>query len=350
MERIIAEIIIDGSYGEGGGQIIRTALSLAAITGKAVEIVNVRAGRAKPGLQPQHLMAVRAAAQLCDAVVTGDAAGSQRLSFAPQCPPRADQYTFEIGTAGSTALVLQTALLPLALAAAPSQLRVTGGTHVPHAPAIEYLASVYLPALKHIGVTAACAYTRAGFFPRGGGEVHAEVAPCRKLRCLDLTERGHLVSLKATILTAGLPDHVGERGRETVERRLKGLGRRVEVELQRRDAANPGAAVILTAACEQGYAGFTALGERGKPMELVAKEACTDFQRWWKSGAACDVHLGDQLVLPLALALAHGDSRWTVPTVTDHLRTVLWVAERFLPMTSRLAPRDDGACEVILHG
>jgi len=340
-------ITIDGSYGEGGGQIIRTALSLSAITGAPVEIVNVRLGRAKPGLQPQHLMAVQAAATVCDAEVSGAAVNSQRLTFRPRNKPRPEAYNLEIGTAGATALVLQTVLLPLALADGASLIRVTGGTHVPHAPAVEYLESVYLPTLRRVGIDATCSYTRAGFYPRGGGEVNAKVSPCRKLTCLDLTERGKLLDIKAVILTSELPDHVGERGKAAVAQGLKGIGRKVEIEIRQRPSLGPGAAVVITAACENGYAGFTSLGERGKPMERVAEEACRDYLRWWQSGAACDEHLGDQLVLPLSLA--GGESRWTVPEVTEHLRTVLWTVGHFLPVESQIVGRNDGMHEVILH-
>ena len=340
-------VVIDGMYGEGGGQIIRTALSLAAVTGREVEIVNIRAGRSKPGLQPQHLASVRAAAMLCDAEVSGAAAGSMRLTFHPHAKPRADSYHLEVGTAGATALVLQTALLPLALADGPSQLRVTGGTHVPHAPVIEYLEAVYLPMLRRLGISANCSYSRAGFYPRGGGEVSAEVAPCRKLKCLDLTVRGKLQSVKAVVLTSELPDHVGERGQAAVEHSLKGIGRRVEIVQRRQPSAGPGAAVIITATCENGSGGFSALGERGKPMERVAEEACKAFLRWWKSGAACDEHLGDQLVLPAALA--GGESRWTVPEVTEHLQTVLWVVGQLLPVEAEITGREDGTQQVMLR-
>jgi RNA 3'-terminal phosphate cyclase (ATP) len=341
-------IRIDGSYGEGGGQILRTSVSLAAMTGQAVEIERIRAGRTRPGLQPQHLTAVRAAASLCDARLEGDAPGSGRLLFAPQSTPRPDRYDFSIGTAGATTLVTQTVLLPLARQGAGCHVTVSGGTHVPHAPAAEYLEAVYLPVLRSAGLDARFSYRQAGFYPRGGGEVAIEILPGTPLRPLDLTDRGKLRELTAFIVTATLPGHVGERGERAVEEYFRRVGRVASVE--RRDRASPGAgaAVVLVATCEGGIAGFTALGARGKPMEQVAEEACDAFMAWWKSDTACDEHLADQLVLPLALAA--GESRWTTPSVTEHLRTVLWVTQQFLPIEFTLEETPEGPGTVTLRG
>jgi len=341
-------VYIDGSYGEGGGQIIRTALALAAITGRAVEIGNIRAGREKPGLQPQHLAAVRVAAAVCDAEVAGAATQSMHLHFRPRTQPLADAYTLDIGTAGAIPLVLQTALLPLSLADGPSSLHVIGGTHVPFAPVIEYVESVYLPLLQRAGVTARCQSGRAGYRQRGGGEVTMAVTPASALHPLTLTERGKLLGVKATIITSELPEHVGERGAAAVERALHGIGRRIAIEQHPLPSLAPGAAILVTVECEHTRAGFSALGERGKPMERVAEEAAHAFLRWWKTGAACDEHLADQLVLPLALA--PGESRWTTPTATEHLRTVIWTVQQFLDVKAEMTERADGGWMVVMEG
>jgi len=340
---------IDGSYGEGGGQILRTSVSLAALTGRAVEITRIRAGRSKPGLQPQHLMAVRAVAALCGAALEGDAVGSQRLLFTPRADPQPGRYRFDIGTAGAAPLVIQSVLLPLALAGgAPSGATVIGGTHVPHAPPLEYLEAVYLPALRRAGLAAMVSYSRAGFFPAGGGEVVLETLPAPRLQPLDLTERGKLQALTAYVVTGKLPEHVGARGEATIERYLRGVGRRATIAVRRLPARGPGAAVVLAAECEGGHAGFTGLGRRGKPMEEVAEEPCAAFMAWWKTGAACDEHLADQLVLPMALAA--GESRWSTPAVTEHLCTVLWVARQFLPIESRIEESGEGPATVVVRG
>jgi RNA 3'-terminal phosphate cyclase (ATP) len=339
---------IDGSYGEGGGQIIRTSLSLAAITGRPLEIANIRARRSKPGLQRQHLTAVHAAAALCNARLTGAAVGSVHLVFEPQAGLLPGPFRFDIGTAGATSLVAQTLLVPLARGSVDARATITGGTHVPHSPPAEYVEAVYVPVLRRAGLEARFQYHDAGFFPKGGGHVEIDVSPGGDRAPLDLTERGKLVSLRAFIVTGALPPHVSERGAAAVERFMKGVGRPVTVERREKRSLSQGAAVVLAAECEGGYAGFSALGELGKPMERVAEEACEAFMAWWKTGAACDEHLADQLVLPMALT--PGESRWTTSEVTEHLRTVLWVTQQFLPIRYSLDEREDGSGAVTLEG
>lgn len=337
---------IDGSYGEGGGQVIRTSVSLSALTGRPVEICNVRAGRAKPGLQPQHLTAVKAVAHICRAEVEGAAVGSQRLVFVPGWQPQPGSYRFDIGTAGATTLVAQSLLLPLALSGHESKLDVVGGTHVPFAPTEEYLEMVYLPALARFGISVSCGCPSAGFYPKGGGELRMSIFPAESIQPIDLTERGGLLALKASIVTSQLPNHVGERGAGAVEAFMRGIGRKVEIERRDMPSRGAGAAVVITADCENGLAGFSSIGKQGKPMEQVADEACRGFLDWWKSGASCDEHLADQLVLPAALAA--GESRWTIPTVTEHLRTVVWVTRQFLPIETTITDRPDGTSLVTL--
>lgn len=338
-------VLIDGSFGEGGGQILRTSLSLSVITGKPVEIVNLRAGRSKPGLQPQHLTAVRAAAALCKAEVTGDAVGSMRLTFAPTSPARAGDYQFDIGTAGATTLVAQTLALPLCLAKltgerAGSSVTITGGTHVPHAPPAEYLSVVYSNALlRRAEVHVICRCDRAGYYPKGGGEIKLLAVGEQSIQPVELVERGEIKQLHAFIVTSNLPDHVSERGCKTVKNFMKKLKLPAEVQPKNRPSISPGAAVVITAQCENGFGGFTGLGKPGKRMEQVTLEACDAFAAWWRSGAACDEHLADQLVLPMALA--EGESRWTTPKITDHLRTVVFVVQQFLPVEVVLEERSD---------
>lgn len=344
----MADIVrIDGAQGEGGGQILRTGASLAAITGRAVEIRNIRSGRSRPGLQPQHLAAVRAAAEICGATLRGDAPGSGFLLMSPSGPARGGRYRFEIGTAGATTLVAQTVLLPLALAASASHVSVTGGTHVPHAPMAEYLEAVYLPALRRAGVEARFSYSRAGFYPRGGGEIELEIRPGAP-QPIVLCDRGELRALKGFAVTGSLPDHVADRGAAVLESLLRGMGRHPRVERRVKQSAGPGAAVLIAAEYEEGLGGFASLGERGKPMERVTEEAGERFISWWPGQAACDEHLADQLVLPAALA--RGESRWTTPQVTSHLTTVLEVVQQFLPIEYRIEELADGSAMVVLSG
>jgi RNA 3'-terminal phosphate cyclase (ATP) len=337
-------IEIDGSSGEGGGQIVRTSVSLAAMTGRSVEIHNVRGKRTKPGLQPQHLAAVRAAAALCHARLSGDSVGSQFLRFEPQTPVDAGDYHFDIGTAGAAPLVVQTVLVPLARAAGSSRVRVTGGTHVPHSPSVEYLEAVYVPALQRAGLDIQLSYSSAGFYPRGGGEIEVRIGGSASIVPLNLRERGALEELHAFIVTSNLPDHVAERGVETVEQAMKAIGRKVVIERRQKPSSGPGAAVILAAQCQPGHAGFSSIGELRKPMEKVAQSPCQEFLRWWKSGSACDEHLADQLVLPMAFASA--PSVWTTPVVTEHLRTVIWVVRQFKDVDAHLQELEVGGSSI----
>jgi len=338
-------IHIDGSYGEGGGQILRTSLSLSVLTGQPVEIVHIRAGRSKPGLKAQHLAAVQAAAALSAAQVEGAELGSQRLRFTPLCDAAPGEYHFAIGTAGAAALVAQTILLPLALAAGPSRVTITGGTHVPFAPTAEYLEHVYLAGLRRRGLQVRLSMPMAGFFPRGGGKLVLEIQPSA-LSPAAIIERGRIHSITAYVVTAGLPTDVGERGAGVIRNSLSKLNDKLKIEIRDLASAGQGAAITLVADCESGPVGFSAIGERGKRIETVADEACMGFEAWYTSGAACDEHLADQLVLPQALAA--GESRWTTCGVTEHLRSVLWLLPQFLPLKVNLLEQADGTGSISL--
>lgn len=333
---------LDGSYGEGGGQIIRTALALSMQTGRPLEVTHIRAGREKPGLQPQHLAAVQASAMLCDAQLVGAEIGSSVLRFTPRRRVKAGDYRYNIGTAGSTTLVAETVLVPLLLAGGQSTFTIEGGTHVPFAPPAEHLQEVLLPALRRAGAEAIATVGQAGYYPRGGGSLTLAIRGTLDLNGFMVADRGKLLSLTAYLVTSELPDHVAQRGAATVTETLRDFA--VQVAPRPLPSIAPGAAVVLVAHCANGYAGFTALGERGKPMEQVATEACQAFRTWWTSGAATDKYLADQLVLPAALAL--GCSRWTTPVVTDHLRTVAWVVRQFLPVSVEFDQLANGMWQV----
>jgi RNA 3'-terminal phosphate cyclase (ATP) len=325
-------IEIDGSHGEGGGQILRTALALSCITGKPFRLVNIRAGRPRPGLQPQHLAAVRAAAAASAARVAGEAKGSAELRFEPRETLGGD-LDLAIGTAGAVTLVIQTVLPALLFAKRPSRVRVIGGTHVPWSPSWDYLTGIFLPALARIGADVSGTLRRAGFYPAGGGSVEVEVRPVAGLRSLVLLERGHLVSVTGTSGVGRLPLSIAERQRDaaaTALRRALGAAAAVEIATRSVPAAGPGTFVCLKGEWTLAAAGACALGARGKRAETVGEEAAGELLAHEATGAPVDPHLADQLV-PY-LALAGGRSEYKTSRVTRHLLTNLWAASHFLPL------------------
>ena len=329
-------IVIDGSYGEGGGQVLRTSLTLSALTGKAVRIENIRARRPNPGLQAQHLTGVQAIARLCQAEVKGAELGSPVLTFAPRRPPQAGEYFLDVaearkgGSAGSITLVFQTLFLPLAFASGSSRLTLRGGTHVAWSPPFHHLKHVYLPTVRRMGFEAEVEIKRWGWYPRGGGEMRATVKGMagKRPRGLELMERGELVRLWGLSATSNLPSHIGRRQRRRAEELLRQRGFTPHIEVVNAPSVGPGTCLFLLAQFENVVAGFISLGERGKRAEQVAEEACREFFDYYDSGACVDKHLADQLVLPMALASA--PSRFTTCQITRHLLTNVWVVEQFL--------------------
>ncbi len=318
---------IDGSKGEGGGQILRSALALSLLLRQPIHVVNIRAGRSKPGLRPQHLAAVRAAIQIGQARAEGAHLGSGEVTFWPQ-GVRAGRYRITIPTAGSATLVLQTVLLPLALAGSSSTLRITGGTHVPWSPTYEYLVWHFVPFVERLGLRVQVRLLQAGFYPQGGGEIEVRIRPAvEPLSPLRLGQRGALLRVRGLSAVANLPDHILRRQKHQALRRLQGLPCEVKVRGERLPSPGQGTVVVLRAEAEQGAGCFTALGAKGKPAERVADEAATALWDYLNSQAAIDAHLADQLLVPLAFAA--GPSIFTTERITRHLRTLAALLEHF---------------------
>jgi RNA 3'-terminal phosphate cyclase (ATP) len=328
-----ATLTLDGAHGEGGGQILRTALALAVAVSRPVTITNVRARRARPGLAPQHLTAVRALAAVGNAAVEGADLGSTALRFVPR-GVRAGTYRFDVGTAGAVSLVLQALLLPLALGGGPSRLTLTGGTHVPWSPPFHYLSETFLPALATIGVRAEATLRRWGWYPRGGGEVEAAIdsTPRRAIGGFVAETRETPAVVRGLSAVSRLPRSIAERQRARAAERLAAAGVAAEIAIV--DGApsfGPGTLVFLAI---RGRAGFSALGRPGLPAEQVADAAVEPLLAHLASHAAVDEHLADQLV-PFC-AVADADSTFTCPAITLHLETVAWVVEQFLPVRVHL--------------
>jgi RNA 3'-terminal phosphate cyclase (ATP) len=326
-------LVLDGSHGEGGGQILRTALSLAVASKRAVTITNVRAGRRHPGLQPQHLTAVRALAAVSDAEFEGAELGSKALRFVPQ-GIRGGTYRFEVGTAGAVSLIFQALLLPLALADAPSRVTLVGGTHVPWSPPFHYLAETFLPALAGMGIRAEVALPRWGWYPRGGGEIEATIVPTPRgaLRGFVAETRDAVAPIRGLSAVAHLPRSIAERQQRRAVERLAAADVAADIAIED-DAPAFGAGTLVFLAI-RGRAGFSALGRRGLPAEEVADAAVDPLLAYRASAAAVDEHLADQLV-PFC-ALASTESTFTCPAISHHLATVAWVVEQFLPVRIHL--------------
>jgi RNA 3'-terminal phosphate cyclase (ATP) len=305
-------LTIDGSEGEGGGQMLRTSLSLSLLTGQPFRFVNLRARRSKPGLMRQHLTALQAAAALSNASVEGDSVGAQEVTFRPGSV-RPGDYSFAVGTAGSTTLVLQTILPALMLSDAPSTLLLEGGTHNPSAPAFEFLSRAFLPLLGRMGPQVDVDLERAGFYPAGGGRLRVRIAPVKALSPLELPERGALLSQRARALVASLPRTVAERELAVCESLASSQG--------------PGNVLLLELEHEHVTEVFIAFGERGVSAERVAERATREAREYLASPAAAGTHLADQLLLPLALA-GRGSFRTLEPS--SHTRTQTDVIRKFL--------------------
>ena len=340
-------IEIDASFGEGGGQILRSALALSVITGQTIWLTNIRARRPQPGMKPQHLKAVEAAAQISAAQVEGATPGSQTLRFEP-AGLQGGKYAFDIGTAGAVSLLLQTVYLPLCFAAGPSRLTLVGGTHVPWSPCYHYLQWQWLPCLAEVGYHVDCSLERAGFYPRGGGLLNVNIVPSRPLTPLRITERGRLLRIRGLSGVGRLDRSIAERQRKQAIERLSELAVPLEIEVADVPAASPGTFIVLQAEFEGGRCCAFALGARHKLAEKVADEAVEELRADIVAGGAIDAWLADQLLLPLAFV--PGESAFSVCRISRHLRTNAELLGRFLPVSVEIDGETDQPGMVRLHG
>lgn len=336
-------ITIDGSSGEGGGQILRTSLALALVTGRAFSMERIRANRSSPGLQRQHLTAVQAATEVGQAEVEGAALKSRRITFVPQAV-RPGEYHFRVGSAGSATLVLQTVLPALLLAEGPSQLVLEGGTHNIYAPPFDFLHRAFLPLLNQMGPRVEATLERPGFYPAGGGCMRVVVEPRPTLQPIELLDRGKIVRRRVRGIVSRLPHHIAEREVDTALRKLGWPGDCGSIEEV--DSPGPGNAVIVEVQCEHVTEVFTGFGQRGVPAEKVAAGAAREARRYLKAGVPVGEHLADQLLLPLALA---GGGRFRTLAPTPHTTTNIATLKHFLDARITASEVEGDAWEIAVE-
>ena len=318
-------LVIDGSHGEGGGQIIRTSLALSLVTGKPFRVVRARANREKPGLRKQHLTAVTAAAEIGQAMVEGAAVGSTEFTFIPGNVVPGD-YVFDIGTAGSATLVLQTVLPPLMIAAGPSILRLQGGTHNVHAPPYDFLERTFLPLVSRTGPKILIDLGRYGFYPPGGGRFDVFIEPAIKPQRLDLLKRGNIRARRARALVVNLPASMAERELAIIKERMGFRNEELYPEISD-NAISRGTAVMIEIESEYLTEVFTRIGERGVRAEVIAEKAADEALSYLKTDVPVGQHLADQLLIPMALA---GGGSFATGPLTLHTLTNIEIIKKFL--------------------
>jgi len=342
-------LVIDGRMGEGGGQVLRTSLSLSALTGRPFRLEHIRANRQKPGLRPQHLTAVRAVARLCGAALTGDAVNSRTLEFRPAMPPQPGVYRFDVtdaaqgGSAGAITLVFQAVLWPLLFAGGPSRLTLRGGTHVPLSPPWHYVDHVARPAFAHLGAVFTTELRAWGWYPAGGGEMMAEIQPVARLEAAPFV---HIPPERVAGVAAvtNLPADIPQRMAGRATNLLAAAGLPSRIEPRREKGAGPGAGIFLW--LPQG--GFSSVGRPGLPSEKVAEAAVAEALAFVDNGAMVDRHLADQLALPLALA--HGRATYTTDHLTLHTTTSADLLRLWLDAHIDIAGDVGGAAEIAITG
>lgn len=343
-------IEIDGSAGEGGGQILRTSLTISSLLGKPVKIINIRAKRRQPGLQAQHLTCVHALAKITNAEVTGASIGSRVLTFNPKSL-NAGNYIFDVSevksSAGSVSLIFQSILLPLAFADGKSNVTIFGGTHVAWSPPVQYLQMVYLPIAERMGIKANIYLNKWGWYPRGKGEIIADIQQS-KLNGINLLEKGISKEIRVISASSNLPMSIAQRQQNHALEILKSYGIEAKTELVDASSIGQGTIVFILAEFENSYAGFSALGEKGKKAEQVAYEASEDLLEFMKANMCIESYLADQLI-PL-MALADGNSCFTTSRITLHLLTNIQVVERFLPLKFQVFGEENQPGKVFVNG
>jgi RNA 3'-terminal phosphate cyclase (ATP) len=333
-------LMIDGSFGEGGGQILRSALGLAMVTGQAVRIEKIRAERERPGLMRQHLTAVQAAVAISGARVSGNKIGSTELTFEPGAV-RAGKYSFAVGTAGSATLVLQTVLPALILGTGSSELTLQGGTHNPWSPPFDFLQKSFLPVLQRLGPGISVQLNRPGFYPAGGGEFDVSIQPVKQLKPLELLERGEIKNQKATAIVARLPEKIAERELKVVRENLGWPEEWLAVE-KIENSLGPGNVIFIEIESQHVTEVFTGFGQQHVPAETVAKNVLQQVRGYLAAGVPVGEYLADQLLVPMALA----GGRFRTVEPSRHTQTNIELIKQFLDVEIMVTKIDQKVWEI----
>jgi len=332
-------IEIDGSHGEGGGQILRTSVALSAVTGAQVRVRNIRAGRPVPGLQPQHVTSIESVAEICGGEVDGLFKGSKEVVFKPGQLTGGD-FEFDVGTAGSIPLVITSCLLPGLFSKSRLRLTVKGGTDVRWSPLIDYLRLVHVPMLGEFGGSCEIEVSSRGFYPEGGGEVKADISPVGGLSSVDFSSQGKPVRIEGMAFAQNLPEHVVSRMKNAALKKLLDF-KEVRIDTDLRKGHSTGAGIVLAAVCENTVLGESALGEKGVRSETLGEGCAEDLIETLRSGATVDEHMLDQVLL--YMAFAEKGSMVLAQELTAHAETNIWVIEQFLGKKFSISKKEGSA-------
>lgn len=319
---------VDGSYGEGGGQILRTAVAFSALTKKPVKITNIRANRPNPGIKPQHYVAIKSIKELCNAETGELEIGSSNLKFMPG-DIKGGEYKFDIGTAGSITLVFQACILSSLKTKKPITMRLTGGTDVKWSPSWDYFEYVFLPIIQKMGLSVNAKLIKRGYYPKGGGEAVITINPCKDILPLQLDKKQEFTEVNGIIHIANLPDHIGTRMKGAVIKMLLKKNLKTSLKIEKTTSLSTGTGVTLWIQSKDTVLGSTVLGEKGASSEKVGDAAATGLIREIESGATLDVHAFDQMLPYMVMAKEEGESTCIVREVSSHAQTNMWLIKQF---------------------
>ena len=338
-------IKIDGSYGEGGGQILRTSIGLSVLTKTPVEIYNIRKNRKNPGLKPQHYSAIRIIQQICNADVSNLSICSEKIVFKPG-EVKKGKYTFDIGTAGSITLALQAIILSVINSKKTIKVNLIGGTDVKWSPSYDFFEKNYLGLLKKIGIEIESNLKKRGYYPKGGGNVEITIKPVSKIKPLKLINP-NFRKVEGLIHISNLPDHINKRIKHSAAKKLLKENINSDIKTQRCETFSPGVGITLFINNNNTFIGSCVIGEKGVNSETVGKKASEKILKEVKSNATIDIYSFDQIVPYLALSSKNGISRFFISNVSDHAKTNMWLVKKFLDVDFSLISKEKGT-EVIV--